>query len=471
MIIKQTSPHKILALLEQNDTRQSFEPLFHEMEKASTLERIELDLKDIDYVNSDILTQFMSIKKYTLRYDAQAVLLNVGEGVYNILHVVNMLPFFVLQQDFSSYSVDELIECFYIHDLAEGASIYMAHNYNNEIKNRLYQIMDSGDPVLKENAILTIGRAYDTTALPLLRKELDNDYVPVQQASILVLGWFGDIESKEKFYEYVFSDNSTIVEAAAASIALVSDKAEPDRLKMLSESPNPGQRSSIAIALSLINGDDAYTIIKDMLDSEKDPEVLYALVNRISFFNKEDATKILIGFLDHPLRRIQEIAASGLERTGLKGYESIIISKISAHDNWVSYFAVKALGKKFSMKTAEFLIDIYKTCTPNVKLAILQVIGYASIDIQSFIKECLKDNNEDIRKEALQALTYALPDCAGEFALNMAKHDESWLVRYKAIDIIDLVKPEGYKDALRTLANYEQNKHVQNKIKTVLDAA
>ncbi len=59
---------------------------------------------------------------------------------------------------------------------------------------------------------------------------------------------------------------------------------------------------------------------------------------------------------------------------------------------------------------------------------------------------------------------------ATEAAANLFKGDRSWLVRYKALEILSNLKPEGYIELLKEGLESDDSKYVKEKIQSILDA-
>jgi HEAT repeat protein len=224
----------------------------------------------------------------------------------------------------------------------------------------------------------------------------------------------------------------------------------------------------VANTLALINGDTAYNILKETYLNEKNDEVRAALVRKISYFNKEDATNTLIEALDDTSRKVQETAAAGLERTGLRGGEDRVMNKITGEDSWVSYFAVKALSKNCSDKVAAYLKELYPSLSGKLRLAAVEALGASSIPSDGFLVERLNEDNEDIRREALTGIYRSDKTLALEKAVHLVNTDPSWLVRFRAIEIISSEAKPGYKDILAEIRKHDTNRYILDKIDAVL---
>ena len=459
----------VLVYVSQDAERKDFDELFKAINAYEPLEEVRVDLKDFYYIKSEMLAQILFIKKTVNGKNARAVLLNVSENVYHILETTDLLRFFIIRQDFNRYSIKELIEMFGQPDCADAISDHIAANYSAGYQDALMLGASSDDPLVQEYCILTMGKAQDTDAMEIMRKCLDSVYPNVVRASILALGWLGDGDSKKRFYEFVSSEDIEIAEAAGASISLISNESDAENLRKLSASKNPNIRIIIAGTLSLINGDEAYKIIIKMLDEETEEPVRKELARRIAFFNRQDATIRLISMLDDNSMSVQEAAAAGLERTGLRGHEETVLKKIGRGDAWVSYFAIKALGQFCNSECTKYLKEIYGKSEENVRLAIIEALGNSlSADTDTFFKERLSDENEDIRKTALAAIYKSDKTAAAAEALKLLETDPSWLVRYKAVEIIGFEKPDGYVKILTDIKNKDNSRYVQDKIASVL---
>jgi len=95
-------------------------------------------------------------------------------------------------------------------------------------------------------------------------------------------------------------------------------------------------------------------------------------------------------------------------------------------------------------------------------------LGNAPLEQDNFFEKRLLDSNEDIRKAALSAIYKSQKEAAAVIAMNLLEKDASWLVRYKAIEIINSEKPEGYKKVLTKAKEKEENRYILEKISSAL---
>jgi HEAT repeat protein/anti-anti-sigma regulatory factor len=447
--------------------RKDFEEVFSVLAKTR-FERFKVDLKNLNYIRSDIIAQLLALRRAADSCKAALKLVNLSDNVLSAFEIANLTKHFTIEQDFGSYSVSELIDMFHNSEQAEFVSIYIGLNFNDEYREALLAALKSEDPILTEQAVLSLGRAGDEDSIEIIRSALSSDYPNVVQAAALVLGWLGDTKSKEKLYEFILSPEEIISEACGASIALLSDDSDPARLKALLNGSAPQLRKVIANTLGLINGDAAYNVLKDMYLSEKNEDVRSVLIRKISYFNREDATNTLIEALDDASRKVQETAAAGLERTGLRGGEERVMKKITGEDNWVSYFAVRALRKNCSERVSSYLTERYPSLAGKVRLAVVEALGVCGLSSNGFFVERLGEENEDIRREALTGLYNNNRELALEKAVSLVKTDPSWLVRFRAIEIIASEAKPDYKKLLTEVKNQDTSRYILDKIDAVL---
>ena len=433
------------------------------------IKKVVLDLKNCHFIHSKSLATILAFKKEAKKKNAEFVLANVSEEVFQLFEMTNLLALFNISFDYASFSPDELIEKFYDQEEADKVSDFIAENYSDEIKYKIYQALEGDDPILQQYAIVTVGKAHDYDATEKIKACLDSDSGAVVRAAILVLGWFGETSMKERIYEFLESTISEVTESAAGSIALLADEKDAERIGDLLEKGTPRIRIVAAQALALINDDNSYKILKDRLKVETNDDVRAFIIKSLSGFNKPDVADILLdGFNDSSLK-VREASAGGLVR--IKAVERVdeILKRITDKDSWVGYFAVKALGEMQSQASAEKLIEAYASVDENVKLAIIEALGKIDYNSSDFLKSLVKDENEDVRKEVLEALIKINPETAAEAALKLVEKDDSWLVRFKTIEILDRIRPDGYKNVLRSKLTSESNKYVRDKIQNVLE--
>lgn len=450
---------KIYAVLDEElceeDTKQ-----LQTIISSNGVEIINIDLKNISYIEARTIENILSLKNIADSKHIKLNLLNASESIYDILESSFTGIRFI--QDFSTYSEEELLGLLNDPEREDEVINYMVDNYEAH-KANIVNNAKQGDAYVRAQCILIIGKAHDISEIETVRAALQSGYPQIVHNALLVLGWFFDSESKHSFYHYLQSENSSIAKAAAASISLIADESDVERLTGMSTSSSPMLRGIVASALALINGDEAYKTVKNMLLVERDEHIIPVLIRQLSFFNNEEAVDIIVSYLDHPSTSIQETAASSLERTGLKNKLDTVVAKIINNDSLVSYFAVKAIGKDCNKDTAELLISIYTKVHENVKLAILGTLGIANVNNTEFFKQCLEDANEDIRKEALASM-YSTDSVSGLIAAKeRVIKDSSWLVRYKALQILELDGADRHTPLLQEIARTDSSINIREK--------
>lgn len=458
IIVKQDTPGK--------DLEAAAQKLLEEKGVA----RVSLDLKNCFYIQSKALAALLAFKKNSVKIGAEFAVSNVCENILQVLEMANLTMYFAITEDFSTYAPDELVEKFFEADFADRVSDHIAQNMDDTFREKLYEIMKSDEPTLKYYAILTLGKAHDFGSEDMIKEALDSDVPQVVKAAVLVLGWFGDTGSKEKIYSFLDCDMEDLREAAAASIALLSDESDAERLGQLLISDDPLVRKVAIQALTLINDDKAFELLVAGMDKEQDDSTAAALVRAISSFNKNGVSDILIKALGSSSIKMREAAAGGLAKIKAKDKINEILERVTDTDSWVGYFAVKACGDICSVDDAEKLKESYGQVDENVKLAIIEALGKIDADFSEFFLTILDDDNEDIRKEVLSALVKDNKSLAAEAASMLFRDDRSWIVRYKALEILSSLKPEGYKELLKQGLETDDSKYVKEKIQSVLDA-
>ena len=431
--------------------------------------KVCLDLKECFYIQSKALAGLIAFKKNASKIGADFVITNVSENVLQVLEMSNLIMYFTIEEDFSTYLPEELVEKFFEADYADRVSDFMAENMNDQYRQKMLELMESDEPTLKYYAILTLGKSHDYDSEDMIKDALDSDIPQVVKAAILVLGWFGDTESKEKIYQFLDCDLEDLREAAAASIALLSDDSDAERLGQLLVSDNQSVRKVTVQALTLINDAKAFELLTSRLHEEQNDDVAAALVRAVSSFNKDGVSDILIQAMERDSIKVREAAAGGLAKIKAKDKLNEILARVTDTDSWVGYFAVKACGEICSPAEAGKLQEAFPQVDENVKLAIVEALGKINSDFSEFYLSILDDDNEDIRKEVLAALVNDNKELAAEAATTLFVQDRSWIVRYKALEILAVLKPNGYLDLLRSGLENDDNKYVKEKIQSVLD--
>ncbi|PLX70724.1 MAG: hypothetical protein C0602_04265 [Denitrovibrio sp.] len=432
--------------------------------------RISLDLKNCFYIQSKALAALIAFKKNSYKIGADFVISNVCENVFQVFEMANLNMYFTIVEDFTTYNPDELVEKFFEADYADRVSDFISENMNEVYRKKLYEVMESDEPTLKYYAILTLGKSHDYASEDMIKEALNSDVPQVAKAAVLVLGWFGDTDSKEKIYSFLDCEMEDLRDAAAASIALLSDDSDAERLGKLLSSENISVRKVTIQALTLINDQKAFDLLVQSLNSEKNEEVSSALIRAISSFNKPGVSDILIKALGSSSIKTREAAASGLAKIKAKDKINEILARVTDSDSWVGYFAVKACGDICSVAEAQMLKNSYPEVDENVKLAIVEALGKINADFSEFYISILNDENEDIRKEVLSALANDNKELASGAAVKLFIEDKSWLVRYKALEIINAIKPKDYVELLKEGLETDDSKYVKEKIQSILDA-
>lgn len=430
------------------------------VEGRSEVVLIGIDLYKCSYIQSKFLAGLVSVKKLAMVRKINIELLNVCDQIAQVLQSTNLQKLFVIKDDFASYPLDALFEGFLDTEKAGTVSEYLAANYDEKIQNKLIEIIEGGNPLLVEYALFTMGRAQDYQNIEIYRKALNANEASVKSAAILVLGWIGDTHSKEQLYGYLTSKEIGVPEAAAASIALLSDDTDSEKLAKYLHDSDERIRLVAIYALSLINDEQAFEYLSNAIKEEKNEAVRVQLAKKIALFKDECVGKILLGLLDDNSIQLREAAASGLSRCGSGEFTSTLVEKIGDSDNWVGFFAAKSLAGIDDESIIKKIESYYDKVEQNVKLAIIEVLGKCKDVDPSFLLSKLDDANEDIRKEALNSLSLMHGPVALTAAMKLYNTDESWLVRYKAANIILEQKPVGYDSLLRARLKDETNKYI-----------
>ncbi|KAA0257102.1 STAS domain-containing protein [Deferribacter autotrophicus] len=455
-------------ILSPNITSNDFKNIVEELKSFDDIREVRLDLKSCEYIQSKVLTGFVQLNKFCKERSLNLILVNVNESIVQLLELTNLYSIFKIERDFTSYTPEELISFFEDVELADKVSDFIAENYNDNYKSLMKSLIKSDDPILKEYAILTVGKAHDYDFLEDVRAALQDEVGNVVKAAITVLGWFQDFESKEKIYPFLNSEFVDVAEAAAATIALLAEEDDAERLAELLERKDERLKKIVIQALTLINDDKCYKIVKRELETEKNELLIAYIIKMLSFFNKKEVEDILINYLSHNSNIVRETAASSLVRINAVSKIEDILKKVTDSDSMVGYFSTKAVGELCKDKScADYLMKVYHSVAENVKLAIIEALGKIGADCADFLYQALSEKNEDIRKEALNSLYLVLGDKVKDIALECLK-DESWLVRYKAVEVLGKINIADLENILNEHLKGESNKFVKEKIYSLL---
>ncbi|MDR2401251.1 MAG: HEAT repeat domain-containing protein, partial [Deferribacteraceae bacterium] len=240
----QTLGKEITVTVSDGVQRKDFDEVFTAVNSIPA-EAIKVDLKNLYYIKSDIIAQLLALRKAADTKKAVLKLVNLSDGVLSTFEIANLTKHFTIEQDYGSYSISELVELLHNSEHAEFISVYIGLNFNDEYRKALLNAVKADDPVLNEQALLSLGRAGDDSSIEVIRSALSSQYSNVVCAAVLVLGWLGDMNSKEKFYELISSPEEAVSEACGASIALLSDESDPERLKSLLTGSEPSLRKVV----------------------------------------------------------------------------------------------------------------------------------------------------------------------------------------------------------------------------------
>lgn len=452
-------------LMTQEPETKDFESLINIYNENKPVKEVVLDLKNCFYIQSKHLAQLVSFKKILTKDDVKLILANVKESVLQVLEITNLLYHFQIQRDYSSYSSDELIEFFLHPEIADEVSDFIAQNYNEDFKNKLFEALKTDDPVILEYALITLGKVHEEEIEKFIPEFINYEVANVQKAAILVAGWLGLYKLKDQIYDFLKSEFIDVAEAAAASISLLSDDNDAEKLKKLLLNPDERLRKIAAKSLSLINDDKSFVYLLDAIKNEKNNAVKSLMIKSLSFFNKIEVADILIDFLKDRSVEVREAAAASLSRINAIDKVDKIIEYANDKDEMVSFFAIKTLGNICKdIKCADKLMHFYPGSTTRVKVAILEALGKIKADVSDFLYQLLEDENEDIRKEALNSLFLINKEMAIDAAKEMILKDQSWIVRYKAVEILEILPSKEINNLFRKALEKETNRYVKEKL-------
>ena len=451
---------------------EDFENIISQV-KDKNLKTLKLDFRNVTYMYSKHIAGLIYLKKFCNEKHIDMVLANVSENVFQLLEITDLMNIFKIEEDYSSYSPDELINFFLDPEKADFMTEYLAYHYTDEVKKRIHAAIKSDDPILKEYAIITAGKAQDHSIVRDIRNCLQDETAPVVRASALVLGWLNDLQSKDMLIDLLDSEYIDIVEAASISIALMASENDALIIGKLLQSNDDNKRRVAVKSLGLINDDISYNLLIDRYKVEENISVKALIIRMLSFFKKEGLVDFLVNELSNDSIEIQEAVASALVR--LKATDKIenLLKKLDEKNNWLSYFAAKALGELGeSRKIIDQLINFYSRAQMHVKIAIVNAIGKigakltdsSKSDLLPFIRKVLNEESDDLRKVALEALiNISKENCVVE-AIRLLNTDDGWLVRLKCVEILSNLKPAGYEKILKEHIKKEKNRYVIEKI-------
>ncbi|MCX8083394.1 MAG: HEAT repeat domain-containing protein [Calditerrivibrio sp.] len=458
----------LIVKLPNNPDVTDFRGVKEEVSKYQELKELRIDFKDVPFLQSKLIAELISVKKYTLSKNVKLILTNIQEGVLQVLEISNLLDHFTLEKDFRSYTPHELSYLLLDPEMNDSIIEFVANNFNDVYLDFVRELLNSDDPILIESAVMIIGKTHSYEFLDKIKECLNSPYPNVVRAAILVLGWFGEEDCKEKIYDFLGDEHIDVAEAAAATIALLADEDDSIAIKEYLNSNDERLRKIAIQALGLINDEFAYKFLIEHLKKEKDDLLRAQLAKTISYFNKPDVADILLNMLSENSIKIREAAASSLIRIKATDKIDRIMSLVSDKDVWVAYFAVKAVGELCKdKKCSDELIKIYPKVDTQVRIAIIEALGKMGFDSSDFLFQLLDDENEDIRKEALNSLALVNKDIAIEASYN-ALRDSSWVVRFKAVEIIEEAKPDGYLEKLKEYGKMEGNRYIKEKIHAIV---
>ncbi|MEC9492856.1 HEAT repeat domain-containing protein [Flexistipes sp.] len=446
------------------------EKMKNELEIFEETTLVKLDLRNCSYIQSNVVSKIIDLKKELSRKNASLILTNVHEAVMQLMEISNLINFIDIEKDFSSYSVDELTDFFLDPENCDAASDYIAENYNDSLKQKMTELLYNTDPILKEYAILTVGKAFDRSLLTTIRENLDDDVGNVNKAAILALGWLHDEASKDKIYSFLKSPFIDVAEAAAATIALLSDENDAARLKEYLTDPDDRLKRITIRALSLINDDNSYIYLKDMLTNGTNEFIKTTIVKAISLYSYPETADILLGLLRDASLKVREEAAHALIRIKAKDKIGEILSIIQKENGWFAYYATKAVGGLCDNESCtNFLVNAYENASENVKIAIIQAVGNIGVDCSDFLFDLLGNEDADIRREALVSLSKLNKNRAVPAAKEVLLNDESPEVRLKAVEILTEEKPSGYRRFLEKICEKETSEKIKEKILNAIE--
>ena len=221
-----------------------------------------------------------------------------------------------------------------------------------------------------------------------------------------------------------------------------------------------GERKNSCVKGKIVFDIKAFEYLAEAIKVEKEEQVRIQLAKKIALFKDERAGRILLELLDDGSIPLREAAASGLARKNDGKFTDILVDKVADNDNWVGFFAAKSLAGIEDERVIKKLEGFYDSVEQNVKLAIIEVLGKCKGVDAAFLLSKVDDENEDIRKEALNSLSLIHAPVALTAAMKLYNTDNSWLVRYKAVNIILEQKPLGYDTLLRARLKDETNKYI-----------
>jgi HEAT repeat protein len=262
----------------------------------------------------------------------------------------------------------------------------------------------SENPIIRESAVIALGKIGTPKAVPHLIKLLNEDSLIIQICAALAR--IGDQSAFKPVLPILGHPDKTIRHAA---IAVINSLGHPDTAKELSallQSNNPFTRESAVRIAGYFGYREFISQILELFDDPVE-SVKRAVVESLPFFDSEKAIQLLKDAASSPSPQIRSSAAYALGFLPISQSGNSLLKLLADPNPWVKYYTIKSLTKLRCPEALSHILNIsINDESPFVKIAAIAALGELGGNYAiAHLAKLTSDPDINIACEAINALS------------------------------------------------------------------
>jgi len=308
------------------------------------------------------------------------------------------------------------------------------------------------------------------------------------------LGRIGAVEAVGEIEKLMSDCYQDVQEIVIRALARLRRGLSAERLTGFMHDRNPVVRRNYALLTGIVKAENA---VESLSFAMKDEEVSVrmAAVEALSLIGGEGAASLLPAALTDEVPDIRRAAVLAMGKIGMPGLLERLTPLFDDQDDWVRAAVAEAIAGPGSVaglsgsEAGSALIGMFEDASALVRVTAIEMFGRAAsraglpaggaglANLWPALIRAMKDNDPEIRRAAVTALSLAAPPEEAANALLPSLHDRDWAVRKSAVEAMRNVgmalgaaRNTLIREELRRLVDGEDDSAVLEAIRGSLDA-
>jgi HEAT repeat protein/beta-lactamase regulating signal transducer with metallopeptidase domain len=270
----------------------------------------------------------------------------------------------------------------------------------------LVALLGASDPVVRRDALWTLGARGAAGARPAITRRLRDDDPATRGVAAWALGKLGDRAAVEALTAALHDSDAHVREMAVLSLGELHDARAVKALEPLADDPEHGVRSVVTVALRQIRGEPAADALARLARSDPNAHTRVMATSALSKFDSRVRLAALEGALTDPEPDVRATAAWSLERLGGRASVPALIAALDREtDRDARDALIHALGASHDPRATQGLILALRDSMPELRESAAKMLGELGDEraVDPLI-DATRDPDHEVRLTAVWAL-------------------------------------------------------------------